>query len=232
MARKNRNLLVTGIASLVAHSLFQQGMGRQQFGVHFVEATPPPGGTGTPPADDDDKKKGKGKKIELTEEELEAKINEKLEAHKAKAKEKADKDKADAEEKAKNEKLLAEGQWKELEKKKDLEIQEANHRAMLADVNVKLRDHLTAKHPEYLANAVDIMVHIEREVKNDTKPEEVVKIIEAQAKAFVDRTPKAKPAGGLPKTPRGGSGNPVEGNPQNTPTAPARQRFSHLTRNY
>jgi hypothetical protein len=72
-------------------------------------------------------------------------------------------------------------------------------------VNVALRDHLADKHPDYLANAPDIMLHVEKHLAADAKPADVKKLIEEQSKAFADRTPrKVAAGGGVSASPRNG----------------------------
>lgn len=107
----------------------------------------------------------------------------------------------------------------------------AERRAQLAEVNVQLRDHLASKHPDYLSNAADIMLHVEKALPADAKPEAVAKLIDEQAKAFVERTPRQKPIGGAPANI--GRSNPIPTNvPKPNPEA-RRTRWSALaSRNY
>jgi hypothetical protein len=195
------------LLALAAHSVLMpdlSGCGAASRGCHFADGGSPEGGTtGAPPAKPKEEPKGDADKLTLTKDELKAQIDEALKADReaAAAKAKADKEAADklaAEEQAKKT-----GDFEALEKSLKEKASAAERRAQIAEVNTQLRDHLADKHPEYLANAADIMLHVKEQLDADAKPEAVAKLIEAQAKAFVDRTPKAKGNGYPGPTPSG-----------------------------
>lgn len=71
---------------------------------------------------------------------------------------------------------------------------EAEKKALMADVNVRLRDYLTANFKEFVGNAPDIILHIERALSENAKEQEIIRLIEAQSKAFVERTKSARAA--------------------------------------
>lgn len=72
----------------------------------------------------------------------------------------------------------------------------AERKALLKDVEVKLRDYLALNHKEYLGNALDIMLHVEKAVPIDATDALITRIIDAQAKAFVERSKAARGTGG------------------------------------
>lgn len=162
------------------------------------------------------------KKIELSEDELQTRIDAALEKERETHAATAKREKEEAERKTAEEK----GEYKTLAEKEkasreasDARAAEAERRAQLAEVNVSLRDHLATKHPEYLANAADIMLHVKDKLAADAKPADVSKLIEAESKAFVDRTPRgrvappnpaasARPAAGGAKEKDGANGEP------------------------
>jgi vacuolar-type H+-ATPase subunit E/Vma4 len=170
--------------------------------MHWTPENDPAGGGGG------DKKGDKGEqgdKITLTAAELQAKIeaaaadavNRANEAAADKARK--DKEAADAETARKN------GEFEKLAEAEREKREAAERRAQLAEVNVALRDHLADKHPDYLANAPDIMLHVEKHLAADAKPADVKKLIEEQSKAFADRTPrKVAAGGGVSASPRNG----------------------------
>jgi hypothetical protein len=137
------------------------------------------------------------KKLELSEDELQSRIDAAIEKEREKHQTAAQKEKDEADRKAAEEKgefkTLAEKERAEREKS-DARAAEAERKAQLLEVNLSLRDHLAAKHPEYLANAADIMLHVKDKLAADAKPADITKLIEAEAKAFVERTPRGKVA--------------------------------------
>lgn len=162
-------------------------------GIYFYTPDDPAGGAGggapkkeDPPA---------VTKIELTEDELKSKIDAALELERKKAatdrqKEKEEAERKKAEEQGEYQKVAETERGKREEAERSAAA--AERRAQLAEVNISLRDHLAAKHPDYQANAADIMLHVERKLAADAKPDDVKKVIEAEAKGFVERTPRAR----------------------------------------
>ena len=93
---------------------------------------------------------------------------------------------------------------------------------------VRLRDHLADpanKLDAYLPNAPDIMLHVERALPADAKPEDVAKVIAEQARAFAERTPRAVKGGAPAPVSRTG---PASGSLPARPNIPARRPFSHM----
>lgn len=151
-----------------------------------VDPTEPTGGGGgTPPKKKD---KPEPKKIELTAEDLEAKLaaardEERTKLADERQKEKDDAARAEAEKRGEFETIAAD------EKNKRVA---AERRAQLAEVNVQLRDHLAANHTEYLANAPDIMLHVASKLDADAKTADIRKAIADESTAFVARTPRGR----------------------------------------
>lgn len=155
------------------------------------------------------------KRIELTEAEIEqrtkAAVEAALKAERDKAADEARKAKeaADAEEAKKRgefEKLAQQEQAKR--EKAEQRVAEAERKALLADVSVQLRDHLAEKHPEYLTNAPDIFLHVKEKLEDDAEPDAIAKLIADEAKAFAERTGKAK--AGPPAAPSRSSRAPAD----------------------
>jgi hypothetical protein len=121
---------------------------------------------------------------------------------------KAAKEKEDAERKAAEE----QGKWKELADKERTDREKATaelstmHREnQLLKVDRQLRDYLADEtRREYLGNAPDIMLHVEKRLEPDAKPEAVTKLIADEVKAFMDRTPRGLRGNGAPPAPRAG----------------------------
>lgn len=78
------------------------------------------------------------------------------------------------------------------------EATEANRRAQIAEVGVLLRDHLTEKYKEFVGNAKDIILHIEKDLPDNPKPAEIQRLIADHSRAFVERIRNAKGAHGAP----------------------------------
>jgi hypothetical protein len=157
-----------------------------------------------------------------------ARAEERQKLEEAKAKEKEEAERLEAEKRGEFEKLAA----KEAEKREQAERErdEAKRVAQVACVQVQLRDHLADKHPEYMSNAGDVMNEVAKRLTDDAKPEAVAKLIEEQAKAFVERTPRQKPTGGTPSSP-GKNQRAPEGLPPK-PKPEARQRRMWAQQNY
>jgi hypothetical protein len=179
--------------------------------MHWTPENDPAGGGGG------DKKGDKGgeqqgDKLSLTPAELQAKIEEATAKALRDAESKAGEKSRKEREAAEAEEAKKRGEWEELatkEQQKRTQAEEraaqAERRAQLAEVNVALRDHLADKHPDYLANAPDIMLHVEKHLAPDAKPTDVAKVIADEAKAFADRTPrKVSSGGGVSASPRNG----------------------------
>jgi hypothetical protein len=96
------------------------------------------------------------------------------------------------------------GEWEKVANDEKSKREQADRRAQMAEVNVNLRDHLAEKHADYLPNAADIMLHIERKLAASAKPDDVRKLIEAEAEAFVKRTPRQVNKGGAGAPPPAG----------------------------
>jgi hypothetical protein len=176
------------------------------------------GGTTSPPAKPEDKGP---KKIELTDDELQAKIDAALTAERQKAdaaaKRKADEDKRKADEE--------QGKWKELsetEQKRNAELAAENR---TLKTRIALGDHLASKHPDYVARAKYILPLIPGDVTDDG----LAKAVEDAAAEFVTANPtQPKGSAGAPPAPRGGNVKP--GGTQVKPTD-NRPRFSTLNAN-
>lgn len=206
----------TTAAAFAAPSILAMAaMGQRSIRFNTPPQDPPPA---KPPVEP----KPEPKKHELTDEEIEAIVEKRLKAERdaqeaARKKEEEEKAAEEARRKGEFEKLAADEKAKR--EKAEAEAAEANRRAQLAEVNIKLRDYLAEKHPDYLANAADIMLHVEKQLKPDAKPEDVAKLIAEQAKAFVERTPKAKvatvPAPTRTGVPGGANVPPSNPNPNN-----------------
>jgi hypothetical protein len=167
----------------------------------------------------------------IPEDEVQRRITAALEERDRKAadekqKETEERERAEAEKRGEFQKVAEQEQTKR--EAAEQKAAEAERRAQLAEVNVSLRDHLASKHPDYLSNAADIMLHVEKTLAPDAKPDAVAKLIEEQAKAFVERTPRQKPIGGAPPAPT--RGNRI---PENLPAKPSgearRPRWSQMT---
>lgn len=142
--------------------------------------------------------------LKLTKDELEQKIADALKAdrEKRKAKEKKQKEReadddenGDDEEDAAEVISKAERRAAEAEQERDQAIKEA----LLAKVENKLRDYLTINFREFIGNAPDIMLHIEKALSPKSSEQEVARLIKSHAEAFVERTKAARrPASGAP----------------------------------
>lgn len=158
---------------------------------------------------DKGKKKTEPAKLELTEEELTARTTSAVEAAlkrerdaAAEAKKKVDDEAAAAKAKADGD-LQKQIELAETNRQKEADrAAAAERRAQISEVNIQLRDHLAGDKDRaaFLSNAVDIMGHIEKELKPDAKPDEIKKLIADQAKAFIDRSGPRR-AGGPPPNP-------------------------------
>jgi hypothetical protein len=161
------------------------------------------------PQDDKADEGDKPEALTLTQEQLDAKIAEaitaavaadrKAQRQKQKAKAKAqpqdDEDGDDEEEDSAEIIRKAEQKAAEAAQRAD----EAEKKALLAEVKGKLTDWLGLNARDFIGNAPDIMLHIERQLSPGAKDGEVARVIEANAKAFIERT----------KAARGKVGNPV-----------------------
>lgn len=193
------------------------------FGTHFAEADPPTGGGA---GDKKDDKKTDADKVTLTKAELKQQIEDALKAEREAAAETARKAKEAADAEALTAEAKKKGDYEALEKAANERTAAAERRAQLAEVNIELRDHLAKTHGDYLANAPDIMLHVQGKLAADAKTVDITKLIAEEAKAFVERTPREKKSGGLPGNKRSAdTGGP---NPPTKPAAVTARRFSTL----
>ncbi len=172
------------------------------------------GGGGGNAADEEKKKKeqeeSKKKTVTLTEEELNGRIQQAAadalkraqdDASK-KAQEEADKKKkeeeAEARKKAKDQNDYKTLYESEQARAKEKEQNEAALRLDLRkkDAEIKLRDHLSEKHPEYLGVAKYIMPQVQ--ITADMKDEELAKLVAAAAEQYVKDNPRGKGVGAAP----------------------------------
>lgn len=152
---------------------------------------------------DDKKEDSAPEKVELTPEELEAKLaearelalKEDREKRKQKEKEKrAEERKARGEDEEEEDPAevikAAEQRAAEAEQR----AAEAEKKSLMADVNVKLRDYLTSDTnlKPYLGNAPDIILHIERALPKDATDQAIHRLIESHTKAFVERSKQGR----------------------------------------
>jgi hypothetical protein len=88
---------------------------------------------------------------------------------------------------AAQQKAKDEGRWKELADKaeQDRDAERASNRRLRQ--SIALRDHLAAKHPEYIGSAVDIAAHVPADADGD----KLGPAIEKAAAEFVARNPRA-----------------------------------------
>ncbi len=143
------------------------------------------------------------KKIELTEDELNAKITAAAEAAANRERDAAAK-KAKAEKDAEEEKRAKEqGEFKTLAEKADEKRQAAERERDAArldkrrlEVKDRLRDYLAEKHPAYVAVAKYITPLIEFDLTTDEK--DIDKRISAAADSYVKDNPRQTGAGGAP----------------------------------
>lgn len=197
-------------------------------------------------------------KLALTQDELDAKIadavkaavkadrkeRQKAQKQKQKQQEEANADDGDADEDDDAEDpaeiaAKAETRAARAEQERDQAVKEA----LLAKVENKLRDYLALNLREFIGNAPDIMLHIERALPAGAKEQEIQRTIESHAKAFAERTKAVrKPASGAPmggaRSPRasGFTGGGGEEEPVRRPAAasgnraeaPSSRPFSHL----
>lgn len=137
------------------------------------------------------------KKIELTEDELNARIFAAAEAERKRLADERQREKEEAERKKAEEQGEYQKIAKQEEEKRTAAEQKAaaaERRAQLAEVNIALRDHLAGDDARraYLNNAPDIMLHVEKALAADAKPEDVAKLIEKETAAFIQRTGAAQ----------------------------------------
>jgi hypothetical protein len=168
-------------------------------------ANPPAGGGGgggappkanKPPED-------QPKKLELTEEEIESRINARLDAERRKAEDKVKREREEADRKAAEE----QGKFKELAdaERAKREAAEAENRTL--KTRIALGDHLAAKHPEYVGRAKYILPLIPA----DTADDQLAKAVETAAAEFVKDNPvQPKGSAGAPPSPRGSGVKPPE----------------------
>jgi membrane protein involved in colicin uptake len=150
-------------------------------------------------------------KLQLTEAELQQKIADATNAALAAERKKREEADAKALEEGERKKAEEQGEYQKLAeadraKREAAEQQrdEAIRRAQLAEVNIQLRDYLAADdRKQFLANAPDIMLHVEKELAPDAKSEDVAKLIEKKTAEFVARTAPAK--AGAQGAPSGGA---------------------------
>lgn len=182
------------------------------------------GGGGTPPANPP---QNQPKKLELSEDELQAKINAALDAERKKADDKAKKEREEAERK----KAEEQGEFKTL-----LERETEKSTTLAAEnrtlkVKLALGEHLAAKHPDYVGSAKYILPL----VPADTKEEDLAKAVETAAVEFVKDNPRqGKPSTGAPPAPPA-TGNrtatTVQPKPAATNGAPTAPRFQSINWN-
>lgn len=186
---RNRRSILARAAMSALYANTDGGGGAATAAPAAAPATP-----AAPPAKDP-------KKIELTEDEIQARID----AAVKKRDDDAAKKDADAKAKAEEEEAKKRGEFEKIaataeEKRKAAEDKAAasERRAQLAEVKGQLHDHLADKHPDYVRNATDIMLHVEKKLPADAKPDDIAKLIEEEAKSFVERTPRASSTSGAP----------------------------------
>jgi hypothetical protein len=160
------------------------------------------------PAEEETDEEGEGggggdapKKLEITEQELQDRIQaataEAIKADRAERKKKEKQRKRD-EEQAESEdedeedprEIISAAEQRAADAEQ--RAAEAEKKATMADVGVRLRDYLTANYKEFIGNAPDIILHIERALSAAPKEQEIIRLIEAQSKAFVERTKTAR----------------------------------------
>jgi hypothetical protein len=150
-------------------------------------------------------------KLELTEQELHERTNAAVKSALDAERKKRDSDDAKTREEAERKKAEEQGEFQKIaaqadekREKAEKDRDDALRRAQLAEVNVQLRDYLAHDDRKaFLANAPDIMLHVEKELPADAKPEDVAKLIEKKTAEFIARTAPTK--GGAHGAPAGGA---------------------------
>lgn len=149
-------------------------------------------------ADNGDKTKADAPaKIELTEDELQARINAALTKEREKrakddAKAKEDADRKKAEQDGEFQKLAADAQAKREAAERERDAARLDKRKL--EVKDRLRDYLAEKHPAYATAAKWVMPAVEFDLTTDDK--DIDKRIAAAADAYVKDNPRASGTGG------------------------------------
>lgn len=188
-----------------------------------------------------DDKPGDDGKLTLTQAELDQRIAAATEAAAKAERDRAVADRQREKEEAERKKAEEQGEYQKVAQQEEAKRKEAEaraaaaeRRALLADVNVQLRDHLAATDAlkPFLGNAPDIMLHVEKKLGDDAKPDDIAKLIDAEAKSFAARTTAGKgAAGGAPAGGQRGKLPAGQHSPE-TRQPPARQRGRFSTLNY
>jgi hypothetical protein len=141
-------------------------------------------------------------KLELTPDELEAKLQEARDAAIKDEREKrkqAEKEKRRRERQERGEDEEPEEDPAEIVRKAEAraataeqERDEAKKTALLAKVENKLRAYLLDNFKEFVGNTLDIMLHIEKALDPNATEQAIVRLIESHSKAFVERTKAAR----------------------------------------
>jgi hypothetical protein len=156
-------------------------------------------------------------RIELTEDELTERITAAVTAAREEDKTKrkqAEKEKRDRERRERGEDEEEEDPKEVIAKAEkraadaEQEAAQAKRDATIAKIENKLRDYLVGNYKEFLGNATDIMLHIEKALTPDATEQAISRLIEAHTKSFVERVKQAKgshgaPAGGIRRLPLG-----------------------------
>lgn len=142
-------------------------------------------------------------KVTLTKDELAQQIADALKAdrEKRKKKEKAKQREAepddDEEEQEDPEEVIRKAELRAATAEQERD--EAKKQALLAQVENKLRDYLALNMRQFIGNAPDIMLHIEKALTANAKEGEIARLIESHAKAFAERSKAvSRPASGAP----------------------------------
>jgi hypothetical protein len=187
---------------------------------------PPPAPAPAPAPPPKPGAKDEPEKVTLTVAELDKRVSDALAEQQRKADAKAAKDREAAEaEEAKKRGEFEKLAEKEKQRADALEAQNRTLRTATA-----LRDHLAAKHPDYIGCSKYILPLIPADTADDALP----KAIETAAAEYVKDNPrdaKERPGGGAPPAlPRGrGTDTAPRAESRQSPT---RRPFAHLSRNY
>lgn len=157
----------------------------------------------TPPASDapkpDDKAKQTPPPVGLTEEEVQRRIDaaladERRKADEAKQREKEERERAEAEKRGEFEKVAQQEREKREKAEAERDAERLTSRAK--DVDLKLRDHLTEHHADYVGAAKWIRSAITFDLK--TTDAEIEKSIKSAVEQYVKDNPRKTTGGGAP----------------------------------
>lgn len=128
------------------------------------------------------------KKVELTEDELQARMTAAVEADRQK------REKADAKEKADREAEEAKkrGEFEKVAEQEKARADAAEAKLRRRELQDAVRAHLKKDHAGYEDNDVDVLAHVMANLAPDADEAITKRVIGEQARAFVERTPKAK----------------------------------------